>query len=568
MYQTLLVLPDGRELSSGKLGQAAIASITLTAAVNDGKQLQLGSACAAQLEARVISPQSLGLKAGDEITLYRAQEGTRQPMGIFLLEKPTRPSPNVWELTAYDRMILLDRDLTAWLSSLQGWPYRLEDFAAMVCAACGVELEHQEIPNGQYPVQKFSAEGITGRQLIRWVGQIAGRFCRATPRGTLEFSWYQPLSEPVLGARAIAKLETLWQDGDLQLSSDRIETVLEGSHLQIQAPNLEVTGDGMGGVTLTVEEDPEQLWYYQGALRREDYQVAPVEQVQLRQDEKDVGILYPGDTPLANTYTITGNGLLTASSAQELMPIAQTLYRQLQGFSYTPCKVTVPEDHRITPGTILQVTDLTGHSFRTLVMTKTTSGHRDTVESTGSAVRSLSEVTATQRLQALSGKVLHLRLDVDGLQAENADARGNLASLQMDVGGITSRVQAIEETEEALKSTATTLTQRADGVELSLTAMAESLGDKADKTAVTEIEKRFLIRADGLTIQNAVSGMGVGISEERIVFTGGNNPTTVVRPNAMETTNLRVGTRLDLGAFSFFPRSNRNLSFRYTGGIV
>ena len=60
--------------------------------------------------------------------------------------------------------------------------------------------------------------------------------------------------------------------------------------------------------------------------------------------------------------------------------------------------------------------------------------------------------------------------------------------------------------------------------------------------------------------------MGIGVSEKRVIFTGGNDPTTVITPNAMETTNLTVGVRLDLGCFSWIPRTNKNLSLRWTGG--
>ena len=61
-------------------------------------------------------------------------------------------------------------------------------------------LVNTQLPNGSYPVQKFSAEGITGRQLMQWIGQAAGRFCRATAEGKVEFSWYETLYGHTIGA--------------------------------------------------------------------------------------------------------------------------------------------------------------------------------------------------------------------------------------------------------------------------------------------------------------------------------------------------------------------------------
>ena len=61
------------------------------------------------------------------------------------------------------------------------------------------------------------------------------------------------------------------------------------------------------------------------------------------------------------------------------------------------------------------------------------------------------------------------------------------------------------------------------------------------------------------------TGMGIGISEQRIVFTGGENPTTVIYPNAMETTRLTVQNTLTLGTFALIPGTSGNLSLRFVG---
>lgn len=118
----------------------------------------------------------------------------------------------------------------------------------------------------------------------------------------------------------------------------------------------------------------------------------------------------------------------------------------------------------------------------------------------------------------------------------------------------------------SLDELSTTLTHRADGVDLAVTKLREEVGTKAEQSQVKEITEKFRFAEDGLTITNSGTGMGIGISEERVIFTGGSDPTTVITPNAMETTNLQVGVRLDVGGFSLLPRSNNNLSLRWTGG--
>ena len=74
------------------------------------------------------------------------------------------------------------------------------------------------------------------------------------------------------------------------------------------------------------------------------------------------------------------------------------------------------------------------------------------------------------------------------------------------------------------------------------------------------------IRGKELTLPILQGGMGIGVSEKQVAFTGGENPSTVIRPNSMNTTNLTVKESLTLGDFAFIPRTNGNLSFRYTGG--
>ena len=121
-------------ISSGKDEVNAITSLTVTDRVNSDEELTLGSACASILEATIFTPHGgLDVTAGDQVTLFKEIDGgERVKIGIFVLEKPTRPSANTIKITGYDRITALDQDLTAWLSGLAGWPYTLLKFAQMV----------------------------------------------------------------------------------------------------------------------------------------------------------------------------------------------------------------------------------------------------------------------------------------------------------------------------------------------------------------------------------------------------------------------------------------------------
>lgn len=394
----LLVLPDGREISSGEVGKDAILSLTLTAGVNDTQELTLGSVYASMVEAELLVPEGeLGLGAGEEVTLYWVEGENREKAGIFVAEKPEKTGKGTYSLTCFDRVSRLDQDVTDWLESLDGWPYSLLNFGKLVCRHCGVELANTQIPNGEYQVKKFAARGITGRQILFWVGEAACRFLRATPEGTLLLDWYTPAEKTVSASG----------------------------------------------------ED----FYYQDTLTWSDYRTAPIDRVQLRFDEKDVGTIYPPEAA-GNTYAVTGNYLLTAEDAQSLLPVAEVLYGELSGVQYTPCKLTVPSRLGIREGQILTVETPTGERLTAYVMGRTASRGRDTLECTGSCTRDSSTAVTSQSYKALSGKILRLQTNVDGLTVENQDMAGRLTAITANVEGITARVEKTETKVTAVQAAA------------------------------------------------------------------------------------------------------------------
>lgn len=455
MLKTIVVLPDGTELSSGKTGDCAVKSFRLTQCVNDGQELTLGSVCAAMVEITVMTENSaLPLQAGEEITVYRQDEdGARYQVGVFITEKPTKQSAYSLKLTAYDRICLLDRDLTQWLNGLDGWPYTLQNLGRMVCDACGLELKEELLPNGDYLVQRFYADGVTGRHLLQWIGELTGRFCRCTPDGKLELTWYTQNPVPV----------------------------------------------GTG-----------ECFYYENGLSYEAYTVAPVDRVHLKQNESDMGTFYPENGEGNNTYVISGNPMMTANTAGSLIGIAQTLYEQLYEVSYTPCKLTVPASFRFSAGDIVTVTDRSGKTFSAYIMTRKQAGGRDTLECTGSANRGSTLAVSSASYKALSGKVMNLSVTVEGLKAENREAQGKTASLSLDVEGISSEVSRQNSDLEIMKSQMTAVRQSSESLDIRIQSMTEQGVRKVTtETGFTFDEKGLSISKSGTRMENLLDESGM-----------------------------------------------------------
>lgn len=201
MYKNIIVLPDGTEISSGTAASAAIKSLRLTGCVNSGTQLTPGSVCAAMAEAElIVTGEAPNLAAGLEVTLFQEDEtGARYPLGLFTLEAPTRPTPGRLRFTAYDRVTKLDKDLTAWLKGLDGWPYTALDFAKSVCEQCGVHLLNTDFANAGYLISPFSGT-YTGRQLMGYIAQLAGTFCHADADGSIYIEYYNDWGETLTAA--------------------------------------------------------------------------------------------------------------------------------------------------------------------------------------------------------------------------------------------------------------------------------------------------------------------------------------------------------------------------------
>lgn len=498
MRKNLIILLDGTEISSG------IRSCTYTESVNSGTELTLGSVCCACLELSVLTPAGgLTIGQGAEIAYYQVDDaGARTLIGQFTCEKPTRSTAGTYKVTAYDQISWTDRDLSPWLRGLTGWPYSLYAFAGMVCAQCGLELANTSLPNGSYQIQQFYADGITGRRLLQWIGEASAQFCRATPEGKIQFGWYQQREGLAIGP---------------------------GS-------------------------------YYWESLSYEDYQVAAIDRVQIKQGEGDVGIIHPTDAGGgSNTYIIDSNLLLTTGSDTALRPIAQAIYNAIHAIRYTPCKVAIMASLGVRAGDIAPVTDANGNTITTYVMTRTTSGQRDTLESTGSARRDSVTAAHSNTLQNLHGRILKILATIDGLTIENQDLAGQVTGLSLALGELRTYVQTTgEETDETIQRLQSLIEQTATRLEITFSQTSERIdgvgNDLAD--AVAEISTYIRASSDGVEIGKSDNPYAARLTNDRLEFTENGTVVAYISNNKMYVTSVEATEYARLCCFEFFQRSS------------
>lgn len=479
-----LRLPDGTVLT-------AIKSLCVTWQLSDSQDISLGSACAAMLEATLFGDAPLD--AGTEVGCY--EDG--RLLGKFYSQKP-KAGGNTLSFTAYDAMIRFDRSISSFIENIP-FPIRAQSLLQNLCDHCGVPLA-AETALPEYTVEAFSQPDITGRDLLRYLGQLAGKLWHIDGAGSLALLWFD--GEPV------------------ELTNCRRDS-----------------------------------------LRMAGTPAAPIERVLIRAGENEVGAVWPdGSLETANTYILQGNPLLPPSADRQA--VAKRLYEQLSKYRCTAFSCALLPGQKLLPGAVVA---LPGGQVASVMKLTLRDGQR-TAEATASASMQSTEAFNRLRLENLPGRVLTVERTAEGLKAENADIKGAAAALSLKVEGITARVSSAEERagDYASKSQLSVLEQKAEGLSLSVTQLQQRTDAKADKAQVEEITEHFRFASDGLTITDSAAGMGINLSERQVAFTGGESPTTVITPNAMQTTNLHIDTRLDIGTFSFLPRTNRNLSLRYT----
>lgn len=368
----IIVLPDGAEISSGAGTVNAIKNTSYSASVNSGTELTAGAVCAASLDVSIISPGGeMQIQEGTELTVFSEDEtGVRTQIGLFTTQKPTRTSANMYRVQCYDRAVWLDRDISTFIDNLTAWPYTLYDLAVLTLRECNLALRNSTIPNGSYAVQKFIATGMTGRILMQRIGEACCRFGRITPGGDFEFAWYKETGQ-VIEPKDIAR----------------------------------------------------------NSLAYEDYETHGIDTVRIRQTEDDVGVSYPAATEGANTYTITGNFLLTATTEDDLLPVAQTIYNEIRGITYTPCKFSTWYPSGLSAGDILYVRDRNGKSFRTCIMNIARSGSKESIQSTGNYRRDSSAAVNNEIINsAIFGKLLEVRKSIEGLRVAAKDLESKVST--------------------------------------------------------------------------------------------------------------------------------------------
>ena len=188
------------------------------------------------------------------------------------------------------------------------------------------------------------------------------------------------------------------------------------------------------------------------------------------------------------------------------------------------------------PGDVVQVTDKNGMEFHTYIMGMTRCGQKDSFQSTGAQNRQSVMATNRQSFEALNGKVLNLRMEIEGLKVENRDTAGKTAALALDVEGIQAQVTQQENHNAATEQKLTQLEQNAQQLQLSVQTVTENGVDKV------KTQTGYTFDADGLHISRSGSDLTNSVTETGM-YVLRNDGATMLRADAAGVVATDVSVR-------------------------
>lgn len=415
-------------------------SLTITESLCENDNLTFGECNSAQLE--IMVADVLQDLTGLEFVATVEVGGYELMLGIYTVKSFVRQADRrKKKITAYNRMEKFQVDVAEWYQNLK-FPLSLKEFRTSLCEYIGVKQVDAELPLDDMTVAKtINPQQLSGIEVLKAICEINGCFGRVDYTGRVKYTF--------LDNAGLFPSESLFPDEEL-------------------FPN-----------DFSLAENTEMVSKYkQSDTTYEDYVINSVDRVQIRQEEGDVGALYPVDYGGENTYIIQGNFLAYGKNSDELTEIAQAVYKIISKIGYRPSKITCPGLPWVEPGDGI-ICYTSDDVIETYCFKRTFSGMQgmsDVFESSGGMNLEQSFGTASKIIQ-LEGKAAVIKKNVDEVSVRVTDLK-NYTETQFKITAesITSEVKRAQEAEGELSSK---ITQTAESITL-------EVNKKVNKGDVTE----------------------------------------------------------------------------------
>ena len=597
MLRNKLVRSDGSIIDS-----SVIISCEFSEEVNSDNNLTVGDVTSSELIVEILS--SIPVEQDEMLTYYIIEDDVETLIGKFKVEKPTVASRTSVKFSAYDNIVKTEQLFSDWLILNQGlFPMTLLELVQYACSYSGVTLATTDFPHADLSVKAFYSDGLTSRQILSWAGAIAGRFIRANAAGEIEFAWYSDKEGIICapGSYTFLSQFNITDDGEgnISMSGDDITVSHDDDgNVDVTIPYVTAVNEN-GDVTIVADK---VIPYFQNGITYENYSTDYIERVRINHSESDVGVVFPTEAT-GNCFTVSGNMILGACSIADVSVVAAGLYNTLSTITYTPAKIHVPRTIKVRAGDVVRMLMPTGDVIQTYAMRVSVSASGTNIESTGDKSYSANAAVSSSRYANITGKVLEVTANADGLGVKNTDLEGRVSRLSQTVQGLeTSVLQTMNDVNGLREDTATQMTTSIQTAkEMVDTALEEYVTTDEFGTYKSSVSTQFTQTADEFKMQfdsaknditkvngdlqqkyeertkyirfvdgeivlgSANSDIMLIIKNDRISFVRNVSGLPEVAWFADDVLNVTEGqftTQLNIGKFGFRPGSSGNLSFK------
>lgn len=325
---------------------------------------------------------------GNEILLLYSDAVTEKIRlcTMTVVEAPYQNS-SIITLTCQDNMMKFDRDYS---ESKLKYPATRSEIIRDACNVCGVQLQTVTFDNDDYVIEtRPDDQQLTFRQVLAWVAQIGGQFCRCDSYGRLCIAWYDLKSYE-----------------SSHIDEDKFVSVESYDSLSINNEDVVITG-------IKVTEYKENT----------------------STDESPVSYQYGED---GYVIEIKDNKLIAEGKGND---IATIIGKRIVGMRFRPFSASMMNNPLVEAGDICIITDRKGNQYKSLVTSTIFQvGNKQTIEcGAKSAARN-----SAKQYSLLSQAIVENRKN---LQKERSDREKALEELSKRISQSSGLYTTVEESQ-------------------------------------------------------------------------------------------------------------------------
>lgn len=427
---------------------------------------------------------------GKELVITQKINGEHElPIGCFVVDSVNKiDGKDSKKVIAYDRMTLLDTDVSDWYKNL--WVNQssmsLKVFRTAFFAHLDINANDATLVNDDMILTKtIDPSQLSGRDVAKSICEINGAFGQFDRNGNFQFVILPKSAE------------------------NAVETIT---------------------TTLTQK------------FKYEEYICPAISALNIRQEENDIGASVGNGN---NVYVIQGNFLVYGKSANELNTIATNVFGAITERPYRPVELTCKGLPYLDVGDLINITTVDGESYKTYILQSTMSGIQaltDNIVSQGEQRRE-EKFGLNLSIIQLEGKTNVLTRTVEELKSTVSDLNVGYSEIQQKVDGISLTVSSNIGSQ-------TTLSLKSGEIEISNVSFDSVSQATVESLIAAGVDGITLSVLNGSTGTSSLITLnnkdGITISSGEIImsgvvtFTSLQNPsdTTIINGGALTTCNL------------------------------